>query len=145
VTVDPYPGNSTTAKQLLGLAVAYHEAAKVLLPSGKQGDQLSRAPWRLIAIHAVELYLNALLLHFGQASTEIRNLQHNVAARTELAIAKGLTLRKRTVSHLETLSTNREYLTVRYSPDVPATISQINRLNATLEELAEKVTRLIAA
>jgi len=142
---DPYPGNTATPKQLLQLAAAYHDAANALLPSGKKGNPLSRAPWRLIAIHAVELYLNALLLHFGQASAEIRGLQHNMAARTELAIAKGLTLRKRTVSHLETLSTNREYLTVRYSPEVPATISQITRLNATLEELAEKVTRLIAA
>jgi len=141
----PYPGDAASPKQLIQLAAAYREAAKALLPSGKKRDQLSRAPWRLIAIHAVELYLNAALLHFGLASTKIRNLQHNMAARTNLAIAKGLTLRKRTVSHLETLSTNREYLTVRYSPEVPATISQITRLNATLEELSEKVTRLIGA
>ena len=141
----PHPGDTLTPKQLLRLALAYHQAAKALLLLGGKGNSLSRAPWRLIAIHAVELYLNALLLHFGQAGSEIRSLQHNMTARTELALAKGLTLRKRTVSHLETLSTNREYLTVRYSPEMPATISQINRLNATLEELAEKVTRLINA
>ncbi|MEO8300681.1 MAG: hypothetical protein ABI608_02740, partial [Rhizomicrobium sp.] len=122
----------------------YHEAAKAMLLSGKKGNQLSRASWRLVAIHAIELYLNALLLHFGQNPSEIRGLQHNMGSRTERAIAKGLTLRKRTVSHLANIGMNREYLTVRYSPEPTATLSQINRLNATLEELAEKAAFLIA-
>ena len=135
----PYPGDAATPKQILLLAVAYHEAAKALLPSGKKGRPISRAPWRLIAIHAIELYLNALLLQFGEKPEKIRALQHNVAARAELAIARGLVLRRRTASHLATLSTNREYLVVRYSADTPSTLSQVNRLDATLEELAGKV------
>lgn len=125
------------------MAVAYHAAAKALLPSGKKGSHHSRAPWRLIAIHATELYLNALLLHFGQTAAEIRGLQHNMGSRAERAIAKGLVLRKRTASHLASIGTNREYLVVRYSPELDAKLSQINRLNATLDELAEKVTELI--
>jgi hypothetical protein len=125
------------------MAVAYHEAAKTLLPSGKKGNHHSRAPWRLVAIHAVELYLNALLLYFGQTAAEIRGLQHDMGSRAERAITKGLVLRKRTASHLATIGTNREYLMVRYSPEPTATLSQITRLNATLEELSEKVTKLI--
>ena len=141
--VTPYPENSVTPKQMFGLAMEYRKAAQALLPLGQKGNPLSLAPWRLVAIHAIELCLNAVLLHFGQLPEKIRGLQHDVAARTELAISKGLVLRKRTVSHLTTISTNREYIMVRYSADVPPTISQINRLNATLEELADRVAKLI--
>lgn len=42
------------------------------------------------------------------------------------------------------LSQDREYLITRYGPELAATTSQINRLTATLEEVAAKVTLLIA-
>jgi hypothetical protein len=136
---DPLPPDSATAGELLRLADDYRKAAHTLSPVGKKGRPSSFAPWRLVTIHAIELYLNALLLHFGEKPSKIRSLQHDVAARTELAVAKGLVLRKRTASHLATLSTNREYLVVRYSADIPSTLSRVNRLNATLEELAGRV------
>jgi len=139
-----YPGNSATPNQLLQLAAEYRKAAHALLPAGKKGNPLSRAPWRLITIHAIELYLNALLLHFGHKPDKIRSLQHDIAGRTELAIAMGLVLRKRTALHLAAISANREYLVVRYDPETPVTLSQVNRLNATLEELANRVNALTA-
>jgi len=40
---------------------------------------------------------------------------------------------------------NREYLVTRYGPEMAATISQINRLTATLEEVANKVTVMMKA
>lgn len=97
------------------------------------------------AIHAIELYLNALLLFRGQETSRIRGLQHDLAARTEMAIANGLQLRKRTAAHLSAMAGNREYLVTRYGPEMTATISQINRLTATLDEVANKVAAMMAA
>ena len=117
----------------------------MLLQLGRRGDPLSRAPCRLSAIHAIELYLNALLLFRGQETSRIRGLQHDLAARTEMAIANGLQLRKRTAEHLSAMAGNREYLVTRYGPEMTATISQINRLTATLDEVANKVSAMMAA
>ncbi|MGE3371535.1 MAG: hypothetical protein AB7I79_22575 [Rhizobiaceae bacterium] len=117
----------------------------MLLQLGRRGDPLSRAPCRLSAIHAIELYLNALLLFRGQETSRIRGLQHDLAARTQMAIANGLQLRKRTAEHLSAMAGNREYLVTRYGPEMTATISQINRLTATLDEVANKVSAMMAA
>ena len=70
-------------------------------------------------------------------------MRHDLAARAEPAIACGLRLRKRTAAHLVALVGNREYVVTRYGPEMTATVSQINRLNATLEEVASKVTAII--
>jgi len=67
-------------------------------------------------------------------------MQHNLAARTELAVAGGLQLRKRTASHLAQMDGNREYIVARYDVEMTATVSQINRLIATLKEVADKVS-----
>jgi hypothetical protein len=72
----------------------------------------------------------------------IRGLQHDFATRTELAIAGGLNLRRRTILYLRGLSETREYLITRYDPGLSAA-SQLNRLAATLEEVAEKVTAIV--
>lgn len=98
--------------------------------------------YRLIAIHAVELYLNAFLLASGHSSASLRSLHHNLAARAKLAISLGLSLRKRTSTHLENLSDTREYLTSRYDP-AAATVSELNRVAASLTEIADKVTDFI--
>ena len=140
-----YPGESATPEQILKLAEEYRKAAHLLLQLGRRGDPLSRAPYRLSAIHAIELYLNALLLFMGQETSRIRGLQHNLAARSEVAIANGLQLRKRTAAHLSAMVGNREYLVTRYGPEMTATTSQINRLTATLEEVATKVIAKMAA
>lgn len=140
---EPYPGELAGPDDVRRLADEYRKAALALLPLGRRGEPLSRAPYRLAAIHAVELYLNALLLHHGQDPRHIRGMQHNLAARTELAIASGLRLRLRTAAHLRALAENREYLMTRYEPERTGTASQMNRLAATLEEVAMKVTAVI--
>jgi hypothetical protein len=38
---------------------------------------------------------------------------------------------------------NREYLVTRYGAEMTSTVSQINRLTATLDEVANKVTAMI--
>jgi hypothetical protein len=110
---------------------------------GRKGEPLSRAPFRFAAIHAIELYLNAFLLHRGQGTGVVRGLQHNLAARTDLALREKLVLRRRTVAHLHSMTINREYLVMRYGPETKVTASQVNRLSATLDEVAGKVTAAI--
>lgn len=89
--------------------------------------------------------MNALLLFRGQETSRIRGLQHDLAARTEMAIANGLQLRRRTAAHLLAMAGNREYLVTRYGPEMTATTSQINRLTATLDEVANKVSAMMIA
>jgi hypothetical protein len=134
-----YPGTASAPDDLLALANTYRLAASALLQQGKKGDPVSRAPARLCAIHAIELYLNVFLLHHGFGPARIRGLQHDFRARTDACTAAGLVLRKRTVAHLRGLSESREYLVSRYDPKLSTSLSQVNRLMATLEEVARKV------
>jgi len=137
-----YPGGDAKPDEVLRLARQYQLAAQALLSLGRRGQPLSHAPFRLVAIHAIELHLNALLLAKGHASSKVRGMQHNLAARTDAAIALGLVLRKRTAQHLRSLSETREYLVSRYDPGLSA-MSKINRLSATLDEVATKTAAII--
>lgn len=138
-----YPGQSATALQVFQLAREYHTAAKSLVQQGRRGVPLSWAPCRFSAIQAIELYLNAFLLHTGLDASAVRGLQHNFAKRTDRAIVGGLTLRKRTAAHLAGMEGSREYLVTRYGPEMTGTVSQINRLIASLEEVAAKVDTIL--
>ena len=89
-------------------------------------------------MHAIELYLNAFLLAGGTPPEQVRSHFHNLAARTESAIASGLVLRKRTAEHLRKMTEDREYLVSRYGPEMTSTLSELNRLMATLEEVSKK-------
>lgn len=136
-----YPGDMASPAQVEALADAYRQAAHALLALGKKGEPVTRAPFRLTAIHAIELYLNAYLLRCGCAAAEIRALQHDLQARAERALANGLRLKRKTAEHLRSMSAAREYLVSRYSPDLVSAMSQVNRLVATLDEVAEKVAK----
>jgi hypothetical protein len=83
--------------------------------------------------------LNALLLREGHAPSRIRGLHHDFSARADLAITCGLLFRKRTAKHLKMIASTREYLVIRYGPELTSTLAQLNRLAATLEEVAAKV------
>lgn len=139
-----YPGAAASASQVLALADEYRRAADALLPTGRRRSPLSRAPYRLVAIHAIELYLNAWLLAAGHSPIEVRRLQHDFALRTERAVGTRLVLRKRTLDHLHRMSERREYLATRYDC-APAEISELNRLAASLAEVAEKVSAAVGA
>ncbi|MER9450165.1 hypothetical protein [Mesorhizobium sp. M0254] len=144
MTEGKYPGELASPQQIHDLAEEYRKGATLLLQLGRSGKPLTRAPFRLSAIHAIELYLTALLLHRGHDPNQIRKMQHDLAARAKHTGEAGLRLRAKTANHLQSLSQNREYLVTRYGPELAATASQINRLTATLEEVAAKVTLLIA-
>ncbi len=135
---DPYPGSETGPAEMMRLAEDYRRAAQLLLVAGAGRDL--RPPGRLCAMHAIELYLNAYLLHHDMTHAEIRRLYHDLGKRTQLAQGHGLVLREKTARHLESLSVNREYLRVRYEPEERAmTRSELNRLKATLDQVAEAV------
>ena len=134
-----YPGEEATPQDVLLLAREYRLAAEFLLPTGRRKSPLSRMPFRLMAIHAVELYLDAFLRARGHTAAELRRRPHNFAARSELALKAGLNLRKRTVKHLGTLTTTREYLVARYGAEQVVPMSPLNRLSATLQDVANKV------
>jgi hypothetical protein len=139
-----YPGESAQPYEIQLLAEEYKNAAVLLRNHGHRRRPLSWAPCRQTAIHAIELYLNALLLSTNHAASGVRGFQHNLAPRVEAAATVGLKLRKRTELHLRGMSSGREYLISRYAPEMISTLSQINRLMATLEEVATKTAKLIA-
>ncbi|WP_198327573.1 hypothetical protein [Mesorhizobium sp. WSM1497] len=95
-----YPTELASPQQLHELAEEYRKAAHLLLQQGRPGKPLTRAPFRLSAIHAIELYLTALLLHCGHNPNQIRKMQHDLSARTEHALEAGLRLRTKTATHL---------------------------------------------
>lgn len=134
-----YPGEFAAPEDLLLLAQEYRRAAEAVLPLGKNGKPLTRAPYRLIALQTIELYLNAFLLISGCAAKEIRGMQHDFSAKAKLAKEKGLLLRQKTQEHIVSLYSSREYLTSRYGAEMTTKQSEITRLKATIEELAKKV------
>jgi hypothetical protein len=141
----PYPGESATADELFRLAEEYRTAASLLIDIRRPSRPFSGAPFHLTAIHAIELYLNAFLLSQGLKMCDLRKLQHDLSARVGHELAAGLTLRNRTAAHLADLSKRREYLISRYGTDQMTTVSQINRLQATLEEIQVMVAKKLGA
>jgi hypothetical protein len=134
----PYPGSDMGPDEVLVLAETYRASALRLL-TGKDSNKLrSSAPFRLLIIHAIELYLNAYLLASGTPATAIRGMQHDLGKRAVLAQQTGMVLRLKTADHLMTLSQTREYLVSRYGSLDTNSLSQLNRLRATVEEVRER-------
>ncbi|QPI75508.1 hypothetical protein [Sphingobium sp. Cam5-1] len=133
-----YPGEVASALEIRQLADEYRGAAHDLMGRGRRGRPSSWAPARMTAIQAIELYLNALLLDAGVKPAEIRGYQHDLRKRTAQPAVQALRLRQRTLDHLGQLSEGREYLSIRYGPELGGSLSQLNRLMATLDEVAVK-------
>lgn len=135
----PPPADADSSAAILALAEAYRAAALQLVAAAAPKRPLALAPIRLTALHAIELYINAFLLERGLAAAALRRLQHDFAARAALATAHGLVLRRRTAAHLDFVASRHEYVAARYAPGRMPELSQLNRLTATLEEIARKV------
>jgi hypothetical protein len=138
-----YPGERATACEIIRLANEYRHAADALRLAGRRGEEISFSPYRMVAIHSVELYLNAVLVAGGHPPAKLRGLHHDLASRIKFAPITELNLRTRTLGHIRRLSEAREYLATRYDP-APSTPSQLNRLEATLSQLAAKATEYVA-
>lgn len=139
----PYPGEAATPQELLVLANQYSMAAECLL--GKKSTPLAsrRAPAFFCAIHAIELYLAALLRHFGESQGKVRSFQHRLSDMAEHAAVETLGLRTKTRRHLGKLTESREYLVARYAPEQMERLSEITRIQQTLSEVGQKVCRRI--
>ncbi|MBX5068919.1 hypothetical protein [Rhizobium lentis] len=133
-----YPGCEASVHDILELASHYRTAA-ILLGECSRSTPLSHTPRRFLALHSIELHLNAFLLAKGHEPKKIRGLQHDIGEGSQWAKDAGLILRKRTEAHLATLK--REYLVTRYDPAAP--LSPENQVMATLEELSQKVRKAI--
>lgn len=99
-----YPGDEATVDEILDYAEAYFAASRTLFERARNGKPQVRAPARLCAIHATELYLNAFLRARGESSKNIRARMHNLA--DEHFISE-LRLRRKTGLHLQELSHRR--------------------------------------
>ena len=64
-----YPGEPASPAQILALASEYKLAASFLLHNSRPKVLQSRGPFRMLAIHSIELHLNAYLLRIGHAPT----------------------------------------------------------------------------
>lgn len=135
-----YPGKAAGVRGILNLAKQYQDAARKL---GEGSSKPNQAPQCLLALHAMELYLNAFLLAKGVDPSAICGLQHALGERARLASEAGLILRKRTVAHLATLSASNEYDVVNYAPELTSTLPQVNRVIATVDELSRKVRKAL--
>lgn len=135
-------GKSTGVRDVLDLATQYKAAAVKL---GEAPSSPNHLPQRLLALHAIELYLDALLQAKGLDDEPIHNFQHDLGGPGRRAGAAGLVLRKRTLAHVATLSSAQEYLIVRYAPELASTLSQVSRVMTTLEEVSRKVPKMVTA
>lgn len=131
-----YPGSSASAREILDLANAYYGAALHLMTLAQKDVPLSRAPARMCAIHAIELYLNAFLRSEGAPPEAVRGRMHNLSDPQFISV---LHLRAKTVRHLDEMTQRREYLIARYAPERVALHTELNRLTATLVEVMTKV------
>ncbi|WP_233790205.1 hypothetical protein [Rhizobium dioscoreae] len=135
-----YAGSPASVRDILNLATQYQDAANRL---GKGSSKPSHLPLRLLALHAIELYLNAFLLAKGVDPATIRSFRPDLSQRSRIASEAGLVLRKRTMAHLAALSSSNEYHVSRYAPDRTSTLSQVTRVMATLDELSRKVRKIL--
>lgn len=138
-SAEPCPESTATAIQMLRYAQTYHRSALCLLAEARDGDAIARAPGRFCAVHAIELYLDAFLSALGESPARLRAHGHDLRMRAALAMDLGLSLRGKTRLHLIRLTLDREYLALRYGPNRAASLSELNRLTATLAEIARKV------
>jgi HEPN domain-containing protein len=135
---DFYGCEEMSPEECFELACEYQRAAQHLKQLWRPRKPGSRAPFRFTATHAIELYLTAYLLRAGETWAVVRNLGHDLQERYELAAQQRLVLKKRTVASLEAISKEREYLRSRYA--AKETKLQLNKVEATLTRVAEKVT-----
>lgn len=82
--VPAYPGSAASAWQILNLAHEFRGSCLHLMARSHGSEPHQLAPARVLAIHAIELYLNALMLDAGETPQAVRGLQHDLGrARSE--------------------------------------------------------------
>lgn len=125
-----------TPQEMLRLADEYAAAANKLEQQRSKRQPFAEAPFRLAAIHAVELYLTAVLLAKGHDAKQVGKLRHDLCGR--LKRAGDLSLRRRTISHLSALTECDEYRATRYQPQNLTSPTPLTSMKATLNDVQAK-------
>ncbi|WP_244497527.1 hypothetical protein [Ensifer sp. Root142] len=79
-----YPDQSAKVRDILALATQYRDAAVTL---GEGVSKSGHPPRRLLALHSIELHLNALLLAKGLDRDTVNGLQLDLGERTRRAVS----------------------------------------------------------
>ncbi len=128
-----------TPQDVLAVAGSYAEAADHLFAQHRTAKPDLNMPARLCALHAVELYLHAFLRFRGASAKQIRARSHSLWHEE---FNKVLDLDPKTRQHLQDLSSERVYVSVRYPIDHVSRPCPINRMERTLEAVREKADRI---
>ena len=118
-------------------------ARRVTAPSGQPDARPPSYPGTEASVGTVVSLADAYWDAAHRLLPQIEKGRGVSSERTRLAVEKGLSLRRRTAEHLIRLSDQRDYLVVRYGPEQLGDLSEINRMFATLKEIAEKVRAAI--
>jgi type I restriction enzyme R subunit len=94
--------------------------------SGNEFDRFRAKARQFLLAHQDHLTIHKLRFNQPLTATDLDELER-------ILLESGIG----TFEHLQSLSSSREYLVTRYDPDSPPT-SELNRLAATLEEVARK-------
>jgi|OM-RGC.v1.024672236 hypothetical protein len=128
-----------TPHDVLVLAAKYAEAADCLFAEHRRSQSDLNLPARLCALHAVELYLHAFLRYRGASAKQLRTRNHGL---WHDEFNRCLDLDAKTRQHLQDLSDQKAYLSVRYPNDPVQRPCPINRMERTLEAIREKADRI---
>ena len=140
-----YPGADARVEEVIRLANHYRGAANDLLRLAAGEGARAGSPRAGSAPSTPSSSTSTpSCSKLGHPPERIRDSRHDLAARAALANAGGLGLRRRTAIHLAAMTQGREYLVLRYDPGM-AELAPLNRLWATLDEIARKVTRAVRA
>lgn len=134
----PIANRPQDGKALRALAEEYCKAAALLCDEGPRGKSICWAPFRLCAIHAIELHLSAFLLDAGYEWSSIKKMNHHLDQRAMLATEHGLNLRKRSSDLLAKLSSEASYSVTRYVPERLADGRHPSQIMAVLKEISSK-------
>jgi hypothetical protein len=131
--------SEASAQEFLAFADEFHRAALVARKLCEPKKPLTRIGFCSLAIHAIELYLNAYLRNLEVSPAELKKISHNLRKRRLMAVAGGLKLRRKTQEHLDFMTVCREYRKVRYGPEIGSEKSELSQIDRTLREVAKKV------
>ncbi len=93
------------------LADEYLMAAKSIPSDGRSS---TKAPARLLAFHAGELFLKTYLRFHGEAVSQLRSYGHNLGEMHEAAKSYGLDLSNKVLQQLEKSVRGNDYVRIRY-------------------------------
>lgn len=148
----PVHGSGVTAYGALAIAEEYKRAAELL---GADAMQSGRMPHRLLALHALERFLRAHLLHTGQTPEAIRDFRHDIEKMRVDCEAHGLRISKQSRHFITAVAAEGDYVRVRYDtgvdyrggdwPPLPRPNASMKLLIEVLDDVSTAVKTIVTA